>query len=81
MRDVIEKSLDDPVKAGESPFQITKEGWEAQIQSDKDLKERGIGIFSFDGGEPGENVAAKIVEFIEKETGIKIEIACVKYGF
>jgi len=80
-RDVIPKTLDDLLKAAESPFQITKEVWEVQTQFNKDQEEKGIGIFSFRGKDSPENVAAKLVEFIEEETGFTIEIACVKYGF
>lgn len=54
----------------------------AHVQFDKELKERGIGWFIFTHGrEPGEIVAAKLVEFIENETGIKIETAYVGYAF
>jgi hypothetical protein len=79
--EVIPKTLDDLLKAAETPFQITKEVCEVQTQFSKELEEKGIGIFSFRGKDSPENVAAQLVEFIERETGFTIEIACVKYGF
>lgn len=55
---------------------------EAHKQFDKELEKRGIGWFIFTHGkESGEDVATKLVEFIEKETGIKIETAYVEHSF
>ena len=81
MREVIPKTLDDLLKAAENPSQLTKEVWQVQTQFDKELEEKRISVFSFRGKDSPENVAAKLVEFIERETGFTIEIACVKYGF
>lgn len=56
---------------------LEDERQKATMQFNKDVEERGISIFSISSEESPEEFAVRIIDFIEKQTGFKIECAVV----